>query len=135
MRTRQARQAMARIGEAMQWQADAFAAGALASLPAPHAVPSIIAGLTGNFTFASADFAKAQTRDNALQQIGEALRRERKKARANHAAYDFSRHVSLHQTRRYLLALAAGPSALQSMTDKSGTGFAQKLMRSKMTGA
>jgi hypothetical protein len=98
--------ALASMEKALAAEARRFVQGRMSASPPLHAVPSMLAMLGcgpqgvnwGDPAVASAIVAKLRQK----------LRKERVKARAGHAGYDFNRHVALHQMLKHLATICPG---------------------------
>ncbi len=92
------------IGAAIRRDAKAFAARHFSQPLRRGEIAAVIAALTGVMAFADAEFNDKAVVERAMARLRDTLRRERKKARAGHPGYDFSRHLAMHQAIKELNA-------------------------------
>ena len=88
---------------ALAAEAKRFVDGRMNASPPPHAVPSMLEMLACGPK--DADLADPATAGAIIARLRQKLRKERVKARAGHAGYDFNCHVALHQMIKHLVSI------------------------------
>jgi hypothetical protein len=112
--------AFADLERALQSEAKRFVESRAAVGPPANAVPSILSMLGCGNMAAAANLRDPAIANPLVARLRKGLRQERTKARAGHAAYDFNRHVALHQMLKHLAAVCPAANGLPEPQSGSG---------------
>ena len=120
MSERNAGTAFASMERALAAEAKQFVSGRMNASPPRHAVPSMLAMLGCGLQAGEVDLDDPAITSVLVARLRQKLRKERVKARAGHAGYDFNRHVALHQMIKHLASICPAASSFQDFTPANG---------------
>ena len=92
---------------ALKREAVAFAARQLEMRWPSHAMPAVIALITGHRIEDESDLCDPAKAAPVIARLRRDLIREKLKSRRGHAGYNFGRHVTLHRLLKHVLSIGA----------------------------